>query len=363
MTERLKTTAGGGIPKWVPSYAVRYLEHTQKGVSIRELARHSNCHASTIMRQIRRVEARREDPLIDAALETLGSEVYRAFDRNTQTTATTDDRPVDVNFPTDQALEASIVEILSKMSETGAVLAIAPGLEKGVILSDPSFGAEQTNLSVDRKLAEAMALNDWITCQKPGKISRYVITPEGRSALQASFAKQENKARIKKEDQADLKPEPALPSPSGAQVRFHRHENPLTVLARRSDKDGKPFLTRELVRAGERLREDFELAHFSPEISMERKEWSEATGITQSPELKKEGVNAARQRLDDALSSLGEGLADVALRCCCHLEGMEATEKRMGWPARSGKVVLRIALTHLAQHYRSAPNESTHLIW
>jgi len=33
------------------------------------------------------------------------------------------------------------------------------------------------------------------------------------------------------------------------------------------------------------------------------------------------------------------------------LEGMETTEKRLGWSARSGKIVLRIALQRLKLHY------------
>jgi hypothetical protein len=41
----------------------------------------------------------------------------------------------------------------------------------------------------------------------------------------------------------------------------------------------------------------------------------------------------------------------MVLRCCCYLEGLEVAEKRMGWSARSGKIVLRIALTRLKRHY------------
>ena len=43
------------------------------------------------------------------------------------------------------------------------------------------------------------------------------------------------------------------------------------------------------------------------------------------------GQSAARQRVETALLALGPGLADVALRCCCHLEGLEPAERRMGW--------------------------------
>ena len=55
-------------------------------------------------------------------------------------------------------------------------------------------------------------------------------------------------------------------------------------------------------------------------------------------------------RARSALADLGPGLSDVALRCCCRLEGLEVVEQTIGWSARSGKIVLRIALQRLARH-------------
>ena len=49
--------------------------------------------------------------------------------------------------------------------------------------------------------------------------------------------------------------------------------------------------------------------------------------------------------------SLGEGLATILLEVCCLERGLEAAERRLGWPSRSGKVVLRLALARLALHY------------
>jgi hypothetical protein len=51
------------------------------------------------------------------------------------------------------------------------------------------------------------------------------------------------------------------------------------------------------------------------------------------------------------MADLGPGLSDVLLRCCCYLEGREAVEKRLGWSARSGKIVLRNASMRFHQHY------------
>ena len=59
----------------------------------------------------------------------------------------------------------------------------------------------------------------------------------------------------------------------------------------------------------------------------------------------------ARNRVALALSELGPGLSDVVLRCCCYLEGLETIEKKLSWSARSGKIVLRIALMRLKIHY------------
>ena len=113
------------------------------------------------------------------------------------------------------------------------------------------------------------------------------------------------------------------------------------------------FLDDALVAAGERLREDFELAQMGARITQnwdrflvggDRGGFAPDSGVGSGPD-------AARQRVAHALSDLGPGLADVVLRCCCFLEGLETAEKRLGWSARSGKIVLRIALQRLRRHY------------
>ena len=56
------------LPGCVPRAAALYLEHTERGQSIRALARANDCHPSTILRQVRRFVQRRDDPLVDDAL-------------------------------------------------------------------------------------------------------------------------------------------------------------------------------------------------------------------------------------------------------------------------------------------------------
>ncbi len=70
MTQVVNTPPHGrGLPGWVPDAARHYVSHVEMGQPIRALARSAECHASTILRQIRRLETRRDDPLVDDALD------------------------------------------------------------------------------------------------------------------------------------------------------------------------------------------------------------------------------------------------------------------------------------------------------
>ncbi len=59
------------LPAWIPDAVRLYLDHTETGLSLRAIARRDGRHASTILRQVRRYEGRRDDPLLDEALESL----------------------------------------------------------------------------------------------------------------------------------------------------------------------------------------------------------------------------------------------------------------------------------------------------
>jgi hypothetical protein len=65
-------------------------------------------------------------------------------------------------------------------------------------------------------------------------------------------------------------------------------------------------------------------------------------------------VIAAKERVNLALDSVGPEFSGLLLDVCCFLKGLETVERERGWPRRTSKVVLGLALDRLARHYNIA---------
>ena len=122
-------------------------------------------------------------------------------------------------------------------------------------------------------------------------------------------------------------------------------ESPLGWLHARGHVDDRLF------DAGERLRADYERAQLSPSVTMRwdpvRIKGSGGDGLTPG-----ERQMAARERFDGALREAGKGLEDILWRVVCAGETLPVAEKALQWPARSGKLVLKLALDRVADFYR-----------
>ncbi len=333
------------LPAWVPEAARAYLSHTGDGVSLRELARQRGVHASTVLRQVRRYESKRDDLLVDQALDGLrtGEDAMIAT-RQTGTAAHS------VAIPESDLLREAR-RVLGRMAETSALLAVSMDMERAVVLRQGAEGKAQRLCTVDRAVAQAFALKDWITSDKPGRVSAYRLTVAGRAALRRMAADPFDApfgAQHRKMETQDI-----LDDGARVRVRMNSAESPIVMLGRKRDKDGKPYLEPDLIRVAERLREDFELAQMGPRVAQNWDRFLTAgdRGGFRADAGLGEGPRAARERVLRALTDLGPGLGDVVLRVCCFVEGIEATERHMGWAARSGKIVLRIALQRLKRHY------------
>ncbi|HRO14284.1 MAG TPA: DUF6456 domain-containing protein, partial [Paracoccus sp. (in: a-proteobacteria)] len=257
----------------LPDDAQLYLRHVEEGVSIRALARETGCHASTILRRIRRFESRRDDPLIDRAIEAAGQGALTGHDL------------------------AQARRILRRLAEPGAVLAVAPDLDKAIVTR-----ADIRTAILDRRLAEQLALRGWVAMTGPaaGRITRHAITAAGRAALKSMVAGRGlglppagdfSEAQPVGGGMAEAPAGWTGPAPDAGPDHARRHrvfeerllddpegdglrpmrvnlaESPLQSMARRRDANGQPFLDPGMVAAGERLREDFELAQMGPRVA------------------------------------------------------------------------------------------------
>ena len=312
-TSRARVT----VPAWFGAEVAAYLDHVETGRPIRAIAREAGAHASTVLRSIRRFESRRDDPLVDEALEALAPSRRVEPDAGRSAPAVVLDRA---------RVEGEARTILPLLLPQGAVLAVAEDLDRAVVVREGVDGRPDRHGVVERAMARAFALKGWIGCEGPvGRVARYGLTTAGRSALRALCG----------EEVYGMAEAPAAFAARDAVEVRAGGDSPLTMLNRRRDRDGRPFLDPAQIAAGERLLEDFEAA------GLPRHDLGEALAA----------ARRAGGAIGAAIDDLGEGLAEIAVRTCCFGEGLEQSEKRMGWAARSGKVVLRIALQRLVRHY------------
>jgi len=135
-----------------------------------------------------------------------------------------------------------------------------------------------------------------------------------------------------------------------ARVRIDADESPLDWLRRRKDRQGEPMIDEASYQAGERLRTDIMLAGLLPGVTA-RWDGMPRSGGPVSPGEATDRMVAARQRLRHAFDAIGGDFSDLLLDLCGFLKGLEQIERERQWPPRSAKIVVRLALARLAEHY------------
>jgi len=129
---------------------------------------------------------------------------------------------------------------------------------------------------------------------------------------------------------------------------FNLNESPLGWLKARGLLSDRQF------DAGEQLRMDYERAALGPRVTMA---WNAAPigrGARGEPDPHAASTSqlAAKMRFDAAIADVGKGLSDILWRVVCAGENVPVAEKALNWPARSGRLVLGLALDRLADYYR-----------
>jgi hypothetical protein len=129
-------------------------------------------------------------------------------------------------------------------------------------------------------------------------------------------------------------------------------DHPLLWMARRKDGAGEAMIGPAAFAAGQRLAADLVRGGMLPRVTMA---WSNepraergGARIVLHPT---EAMLAARQRVDAAMRAVGPEFSGLLMDLCGFAKGLELIEQERRWPARSAKVVVRIALQVLARHY------------
>lgn len=123
-------------------------------------------------------------------------------------------------------------------------------------------------------------------------------------------------------------------------------ESPLSWLHAHGHLDDRLFA------AGECLRADYERARLAPSVTMPWNPVRIGRGEGAARLHPTERQLAARDRFNGAIGAAGRGLEDILWRVVCAGETLPDAERSLAWPARSGKLVLKLALDRVAEFYR-----------
>ncbi|MBX8824538.1 DUF6456 domain-containing protein [Ochrobactrum sp. SFR4] len=163
--------------------------------------------------------------------------------------------------------------------------------------------------------------------------------------------------KLKKAVEAKQSQEPVVQT-AGENIRsrsVNNAESPLAMLYRKNKQTGRRFLSDDEFHAGERLRADFTRGNMMPRISAN---WdASVAGRVRgerggAAELSDNALDC-RDRVNKALIAVGPELSGILLDICCFLKGLELVERERSWPARSGKMMLKTALSILHRHYNA----------
>lgn len=227
-------------------------------------------------------------------------------------------------------------------------LAIA-GEADGVLLLRRADGASGRHAAS----AVAAAVSHGLLSRRGGSLR---ATPQARDFLRRLLSGGDGEEAFRAQH-AEIEARSVEVAGVRTRVRANATESPLAAVARLKDKEGGAFLPKAAIAAGERLAVDFERAGLQPRVtqSWEPRVATRAPGERGGSSDIAESALAARRRVAAAVDAMGPELSGVALDICCFCKGLELVERERQWPARSAKLMLKVALLSLARHYDPPP--------
>ncbi|CAN2535142.1 hypothetical+protein [Methylocapsa aurea] len=264
---------------------------------------------------------------------------------------------------TDENNARALRRLLEAMSEPGAEAKRDPLGARFFIVAAPRKGVTVARARLSESIADAAAAQGLARWDGAGEARRLRLTDEGRAHLRRLAAPAQVDPFLAQHSALA----PRVVDEGARPTLVNEGESPLAWLARRKNRDGRPFLAPEQIEAGERFRRDVTQAAILQRVTAD---WEAALGSARGGGA---GANIAdvaidaRRRLACAFDAMGPELGGLLTDVCGYLKGLELVESERGWPQRSAKVVLKIALERLALHYGLAseaqgPARAHHLL-
>jgi len=235
-------------------------------------------------------------------------------------------------------LDAAETRVLVDPTDEGSV--IVHRKRAGISVGAGRFQVADAELLVRRDLA--------VWQGGPGRQKTLCLSEAGRSCLRRGTADDPETAFL--HQHRETVPAMVQTEAGPRRVRVDAEESPLDWLRRRKDRHGVPMIDEAAYQAGERLRTDIMLAGLLPGVTA-RWDGMPAGGGRPSPSEVTDRMIAARQRIRRAFDAVGTDFGDLLMDLCGFLKGLEQIEREREWPQRSGKIVVRLALARLAEHY------------
>ncbi|MBN4097235.1 MULTISPECIES: DUF6456 domain-containing protein [unclassified Methylobacterium] len=239
-------------------------------------------------------------------------------------------------------LPAEAVRLLARLGEPGAYARPDPLVEDALVARRGGDGISVGSGRFAATSGRALAAADLATWNAAG--TRLTISEAGRARLR-------REARPGDLAFADQHRDLAVVEGGAGPTLRNAAENPLAWMVCRRDRDGAPLIDAAAFEAGERLRRDMTTAALLPRMGADLGAPRIDGGGPRDPASAADHVIAARQRVRGALDAVGSDLSGLLIDLCGFLKGLERIEAERRWPARSAKVVARIALGRLAEHY------------
>jgi hypothetical protein len=243
----------------------------------------------------------------------------------------------------------ALLKLLQALAEAGARAVPSYLDEDALVVFAPKNGVTLARARFPAQLAQEVVGAGLAQWERDGKTRALRLTDAGRANLR----------RLTTTD-AELDPflaqhgdfQRRAPEKGAPPTLVNDAESPLAWLARRRGADGRPFLAPAQIEAGERFRRDIAQAQLLQRVTAN---WDPSAASSRTSGAGSVVVSDmaldARERLSCACDAVGPDLFGLLTDVCGYLKGLETIESERGWPARSGKVVLKIALERLARHH------------